>query len=247
MPKNDRLILIPPSEGKALGGEYDPWTTDPSDATAPLREGLRKMFGVKGDALTRTVDANSSLDDAPTLPAIERYEGVLYQHLDAPSLGKRARRTLDSQVRILSGLWGFVTPSELIPDYRLKMSTSLPGLGKLSTWWREVVTEALVAERRPDCEVWNLLPQEHAAAWDPPTRTHELTAVFLQPGKDGALKPVAHWNKALKGSLVAHLVSNPAVEPGDLTEWEHPDGYLLDESSLTPAGDGPRQLRFVQH
>ena len=261
------LILIPPSEGKALGGEHDPWDSTESARGHPLfdsrrrvvealgdlarkgdQKALARCFGVRGDLLVRAIDANSSIGTEATLPAIERYDGVLYQHLDVPSLGKRARRSLDRRVRIFSGLWGVVSPTEQIPDYRLKMSASLPGLGKLSNWWRTEVTEHLLGELAPRDTVWNLLPNEHDAAWAPPSRTNEVTAVFLSPGSDGELKAIAHWNKALKGSLVAHLVSNPRAEPEDLLDWEHPDGYRLDRDSLrTPEDPGrsARQLRFV--
>ena len=38
---------------------------------------------------------------------------------------------------IVSGLWGAVMPTDPVPAYRLKMSATLPKLGKLSAWWRE--------------------------------------------------------------------------------------------------------------
>ena len=73
---------------------------------------------------------------ARTLPAMERYTGVLYQELAWPTLSAAARRRGDVQVRTVSGLWGLVAPADPIPPYRLKMSASLDGLGRLSTWWR---------------------------------------------------------------------------------------------------------------
>ncbi|MGI9577638.1 MAG: YaaA family protein [Microthrixaceae bacterium] len=264
------LILIPPSEGKAIGGECDPWAVGASARSHPLFEsrlrvvdsltrlarsgdqkGLSRSFGVRGDLLVRAIDSNSSIDDALTLPAIDRYDGVLYQYLDAASLGKRACRSLDTRVRIFSGLWGVLSPQELVPDYRLKMSASLPDLAKLSSWWRSEVTEYLWGGLKRGATVWNLLPNEHAAAWDPPSRENEVTAVFLSPGSDGKLRAVAHWNKALKGALVRHLVQHPSVEPEDLADWEHPEGLRLDRNSLRVAGDSDesgsraRQLRFV--
>ncbi len=69
-------------------------------------------------------------------------------------------------------------------------------------------------------ELWNLLPQEHAAALG---STGELglrgytTAVFLSPNTAGQLKAVNHWNKALKGALVGHLIRTRP--PLSLTWW----------------------------
>lgn len=263
-------ILIPPSEGKAIGGENEPWAAAPAARAHPLFESRRrviaaldelartgdsksqsKCFGVRGDLLTRAVDANSSIETASTLPAIERYDGVLYQYLDAASLGRRARRELQARVRIASGLWGMLSPGEPVPDYRLKMSASLPRLGKLSTWWRSELTEYLWGELESGATVWNLLPNEHAAAWAPPSRATEVSVVFLSAGSDGELRAVAHWNKALKGALVAHLTSNPELEPEGLLDWEHPAGFALERDSLfetghsRPGDTSARQLRFV--
>ena len=92
--------------------------------------------------------------------------------------------------------------------------------------------------------MWNLLPNEHAAAWRAPAGTVELTATFLRPGRGGALVAVSHWNKALKGALVAHLLRNPSLEAEGLADWTHPAGYRLDADSLA-GDDGVRRLRFL--
>lgn len=263
MPRR-RIILIPPSEGKALGGEGPAWSEAPGAREHPLHdprtqviEALRarlgqpgfrrpaasKLLGVGGEALDRALDADLHVDRAPTLAAIERYDGVLYQHLDAASFDARTHARLVRSVRILSGLWGVLRPDEPVPDYRLRMGVSLPGIGKLSTWWRRPVSDLLGGEIRT-AELWNLLPQEHAAAFEAPPGTREVTAAFLRPGRDGRLVAVSHWNKALKGALVAHLLRNPTLTLDDLAEWEHPAGYVLDPSSLA-VGDRGHELRFV--
>lgn len=258
-----RLILIPPSEGKALGGEGVAWETIAGARDHPLYanrcsvidalghmiaskpgdKALAKFFGVGGAALARSVDADSSIAEAATLPAIERYEGVLYQHLDAASMTPGQRTRLHRDVRIVSGMWGVVAPEEAIPDYRLKMSAGLDPLGKLSTWWRPSVTE-LLAGMAKGAEVWNLLPGEHAAAVGLLGVRVFTTAVFLSPNRVGELRAVSHWNKALKGALVAHLILNPAMTVADLADWEHPAGYRLEPASLG-ADRGVRELRFV--
>jgi hypothetical protein len=262
-----RLILIPPSEGKAPGGDGPPWDAGEGAAhpLAPRRREVAsalagavaeggpaaaRLLGVRGDTLERAVAADLAVPTAPTLPAIDRYTGVLYQHLDAATLPRAARRRLDSSVRILSGLWGVVAPDEAIADYRLKMSASLSGLGRLSTWWRPAVSAhlaATLASGRGRAEVWNLLPREHDAAWAPPDGVATVTATFLQRGRDGRLAAVSHWNKALKGSLVRHLVTSPGASVEDLLDWDHPDGYRLDPASVGPTGPGGLRtdLRFV--
>jgi hypothetical protein len=139
-------------------------------------------------------------------------------------------------VLIFSGLWGAVAPADPIPDYKLKMGASLPGLGKLSTWWREELSAAL-ASRALGRTLWNLLPNEHAAAWDPPAGLAQITVRFLEPRADGSLSAVSHWNKYLKGALVRYLLANPTAGPVDLKAWKHPSGFRLDPKLTEQLGD----------
>ncbi|MEP7059188.1 MAG: peroxide stress protein YaaA, partial [Actinomycetota bacterium] len=156
------LILLPPSEGKAAGGDGSAWAPktltlglDPERETVlgALRAAMRgpeaarsRLLGVKGTALAAATAADRSARVAPTLPAIERYTGVLYDALDHKSLSATHRKRLDASVLIFSGLWGALAPSDPIPDYKLKMGAALPRLGKLSGWWRDDLS-ATVAER----------------------------------------------------------------------------------------------------
>ena len=256
MASTDPLILLPPSEGKTPGGEGSSWGSGTmavdldsrrSQVAAALNRAMRasasdrqKLLGVKGDALAAATAADRSVLESPTLAAIERYSGVLYGALEPWTLGAPTRRRLDRCVLVFSGLWGLVAPSDPIPDYKLKMGASLPGLGKLSTWWRPAIDEALglrLAGRRR--VVWNLLPKEHDAAWSgiPDDSQHRVVSVrFLEPGRDGALVAVSHWNKFLKGALVRFLLENPGAGIEGLADWRHPAGFVLDPSRTVVSG-----------
>lgn len=254
------LILLPPSEGKAPGGGGPPWSPGAMavdlddrrirvmDAVARAMRGSQAsraaLLGVKGEALVRATDANRTLGTSPTLPAIERFTGVLYDALDAPSLPAAARRRLGGSVLVVSGIFGLVAPTDPLPDHRLKMSASLPRLGRLSTWWRPAVSEEL-ARRSRGRTVWDLLPNEHAAAWAPDPDLPRATVTFLEQRPDGRLVAVSHWNKFLKGALVRHLLEHPATTPDDLAAWDHPSGYRLDPSLTTRTG-GLVRLSMVQ-
>jgi cytoplasmic iron level regulating protein YaaA (DUF328/UPF0246 family) len=150
---------------------------------------------------------------------------VLYRELDWPSLPAAARRRGATSLLTVSGLWGVVAPADPIPHYKLKMSASVPPLGRLATWWRPALTEALAGHLRGRV-VWDLLPIEHAAAWVPaavPVR-RRLTVRFVD--RRGAT--VSHWNKLLKGALVRRLLLEPVADPAELAGWRHPAGYRLD-------------------
>ena len=236
------LILLPPSEGKAPLGDGRPWERGSlsMDLDAERTRVIRalaaamkrnevsrgKLLDVKGKALVAATAANRGVAKAPTLRAIERYTGVLYDAIDHRSLSAVHRRRLEGSVLIFSGLWGAVMPADPIPDYKLKMGAALPPLGKLSTWWRRPLS-ARLAELAAGRQVWNLLPNEHALAWDPPAGLEQWTVRFLER-RNGAMTTVSHDNKSLKGALVRYLLADPGAEPADLAAWKHPAGYRLD-------------------
>lgn len=120
------LILLPPSEGKAAGGTGVAWTSgtmvvgldaERRKVIAALATAMRageadraKLLGVTGQTLADATAADRRITKSPTLPAIERYTGVLYDALDGGSLTAAQRGRLVASVVIVSGLWGAVMP-----------------------------------------------------------------------------------------------------------------------------------------
>ena len=49
---------------------------------------------------------------------------------------------------------------------------------------------------------------------------------------------VAHWNKLLKGALVAHVVSRQLTAVDDLVDFDHPLGYRFAPDLTEVAPDG---------
>lgn len=262
------LILLPPSEGKATAGEGPPIDLDSLSydefngtreqmikALGQLSEKPRvaqKILGVKGVALEKARADNAGLADAPTLPAIERYTGVMYDSIDYQSLDDEAKECFGQNTIIMSGLFGMVRPFDLIPTYKLRMGVKLRLNKTCAAIWKPLITTSL-ASTAENGVIWDLLPNEHSAAWDPSKISCETryTVKFLEAGRDGRLKTVSHWSKALKGSLVRHLVANPqAAGTVDtaldlLTGFSHPEGYEY-RPDLTAEVDGATEIVFLK-
>lgn len=253
------VVLLPPSEGKAPGGVGPPWRQAPhahselDDARSEVIDALRaamagseaeraKLLGVKGAALAAATEANLALDTAPTMAAIDRFTGVLYDALDHRSLGRRERGRLERRVLVFSGTWGVVSPTDPLPDHKCKMSASLAPLGRLSTWWKPRLAP-LVAEHTRGRTVWDLLPGEHRAAWQPSGHERRVLSVRFvdEVERDGQVRrvTVSHWNKLLKGALVRHLLETGAGSAAELAGFDHPAGHRLDlEASALDDGGG---------
>lgn len=220
------VVALPPSEGKHDGGRsaWDPASgrfgallgdarADVASALAKYarrasRSALQQFFGVGGAHLERAVDvARGGFVDAPVLPARERYTGVVWEHLDLAGRDAPTRRWAARNVVVVSGLLGLVAAGDPVPDYRLKMGAKLPGIGPLTPWWRERITAAVAAELSGSTVV-DLLPKEHAAAFDPAAtgRAPVLVRFLAASGASAA----GHGAKAAKGIVARAIVEGRA-------------------------------------
>ncbi|GAA1978830.1 peroxide stress protein YaaA [Catenulispora subtropica] len=230
------LILLPPSEGKAADG------SGPAVDLAALafpelakpRKALMAELGrlAKGRAATALtvlglspnqaaeLEANRDLATAPTLPAADRYTGVLYDALDLPGLrhdAPEAYARAEARVLTFSGLWGVVRPTDAIPAYRCSGGVTLPKAGSVAKLWRQALTPAL-APVVANGLVVDLRSSAYAAMWRVPADVADRAAtvrVLHERLVDGVPKRsvVSHFNKATKGRLArALLVGDVAAD-----------------------------------
>jgi cytoplasmic iron level regulating protein YaaA (DUF328/UPF0246 family) len=142
---------------------------------------------------------------AKTLPASQRYTGVVWDHLDLASLPLATQKIAAKNIIIISGLLGLVTAGDPTPDYRLKIGASLAPMGKLSSWWRDEISNAL-NKHCAGAVVISLLPQEHSAALIPDSESMKSYLHVDLATKSG--KAGGHDAKAAKGRLARHLLIN---------------------------------------
>ena len=218
------LILLPPSEGKtpALGGDAVDWTSLSFPALnsyrAKVLEALRTvsahvdalaLLGV-GASLRADVERNTRLHAEPAAPAHQVYSGVLYDALGYDSLTAVQRRKAEASVLVISALWGAIRFADRVPAYRLSMGTALPDVGRLASFWKPQLNDALLAatagELLVDCR-----SSTYAAAWTPPPAQTVAVNVFTEV--DGVRKVVSHFAKHTRGELARHLLTRRGKAP----------------------------------
>jgi hypothetical protein len=230
------VILLPPSEGKAPGGDGPAWSVGAGEFGVLARErtrvvnalrrhrgGTAKILGASGPLLRHARDANRTLVGAPTLPAWQRFSGVVWEHLDPASLAAAARRRARAGVLVVNAVTGLAAWDDPVPDFRLKLSASMPPVGNLATFWRGPLS-SVMHDRLLGHTVVDLLPNEHRAAWAPEPEGYRLVRPSLVT-PDG--KPAGHAGKAAKGRLVRALLESgevdralAAFDPGELLlDW----------------------------
>ena len=226
-------VLLPPSEGKTSGGDGPGWHPDSgaftelagprvrvANALRRSKGGTKKALGADGDLLRRAKAANLAVVGGPTLPAWQRFSGVVWEALSPSDLTTRARRRAEAGVIVVSAVAGLSAWSDPVPDFRLKLSAALPPIGRLGAFWKEPITRAL-NDRLEGATVVDLLPNEHRAAWIPDPGRYDLVRPLLAT-RDG--KPAGHAGKATKGRLARAILESGDVEstlatfdPGELT------------------------------
>jgi len=235
MTAQDFALLLPPSEGKAENGDPSrPWAPRSGAFGAALealraqvvvqlrkeKGGTQKLLGVGGAHLTRAQSSNIKIVGAPCLPAWQRYTGVVWDHLDLASLTATERNAFVKRIIVPSGLLGLVRADDPLPDYRLKMEARLAPFGTMSKWWRDEITDALVAVVKKKVVV-DLLPNEHRAAinWDLLNNVVRVDLVSHSGAVVGG-----HNAKAAKGLLARHLlVSQNADLRRTVASFTHPE------------------------
>ena len=162
---------------------------------------------------------NTSVAGSFTLPAHQRYTGVVWDHVGFDTLTPRARERASESIVVLSGLLGLVAIDDPIPDYKLKMGGSLPSTGKISTFWRDPLSRVLNAHLDGTWVV-DLLPIEHRAAWTP--ELHRYAGLSVVSFVETSGKVAGHDAKAAKGDLVRHLLESKGSPATALASWRHP-------------------------
>ena len=239
-------VLLPPSETKRPGGSGAPLDAGSLAfrSLAPLRErSLDALVALSADpdemvrALKLTprqageVDVNAAVRTAPTMPAIDRFTGVLYDALDAASLDGPARAWLGAHGAIQTALLGPISALDPIPAFRLSAAHRLPGLPTPKRLWADEAGRALAERGGLVID----LRSEAYRALGPVDGSVYIRVVTTTD--DGAVRALNHFNKRAKGLFVRALAtSRPEIDSvAGLEQWGASHGIALER-----AGDDVR-------
>ncbi|WP_295123750.1 YaaA family protein [uncultured Leifsonia sp.] len=247
------LVLLPPSETKRDGGAGVPlafeslgfpgltstraalvddtvaMTASPDDAARALKLGPKHAASEVG--------RNRVLRSSPTMPALLRYTGVLYDALDAVSLSDEQWRFAAESVVVQSALLGLVRADDPIPAYRLSFDSRLsPSLKKR---WSGVCADVLASV---DGVILDLRSEGYAALGPLPTRADAHYLRVLARDEHGTLRALNHFNKQAKGLFTRALIERGEdfASTMELLSWAADEGY-----DLTPSADRPGELNLV--
>jgi uncharacterized protein len=226
------LVLLPPSETKRPGGvgvSIDKlaiiWAAlDPardeifSKLDTLLQSREESIRGLKlGKKPDHALEVMKNLQTSPTMPAIERYSGVLFEAFDYQSLGLEARKRVEQQLFIQSALFGLLPATEMIPDYKFSSSAKLAGLSLTKLWNQahEAVWPRMIGP------ILDMRSESYRTLAPIPPR--ESYFVEVLDAKSG--RALNHFNKKAKGAFARKAMELGIESVSDVPEIAKAAGF----------------------
>lgn len=241
------LVLLPPSETKRGGGtekklhlsalSFPELRSARSALISQLRalaaDAQASIRALKlGPQQQHEILRNRLLTRSATMPVLERYDGVLFNALDAASFTACQAVFAAENLCVHSALFGLVRAADNIPAYRLSHNSRLPGLS-LKKYWAEPIAAALQGVTGL---ILDFRSEAYRALGPLTERPNSYFLRVVSVNAAGVQRTLTHLNKATKGEFARAIVAAghafDAVE--ELLSWAGNAGYDLQLSSTHP-------------
>ena len=161
---------------------------------------------------------------APGTRAAWTFTGEAFGRL-VPATWKFPDRA-EERLRILSGLYGVLRPSDGVLPYRLDVGQSLDGQ-RLLHYWKDSVTDWLVADAA-GAPVVNCASDEYAEVLDR-TQFTWIDCVFLQT-VNGKTRSVSALSKQARGAMARFLANHASDYPEAAKKFKS-EGYTFQRAA----------------
>ena len=174
----------------------------------------------------RNNDFKTPFDVKNARPAIFTFDGDVYTGLDAFTLNDNKINKAQESLRILSGLYGFLRPLDLMQPYRLEMGTKLElkNSSNLYEFWKEKITKKLNNELIENELFVNLASKEYSSVIDPKKLITKMVSPIFKDFKNGNLKIISIYAKKARGMMVRYILDNEVNNEQDLKGFNY-GGY----------------------
>lgn len=169
--------------------------------------------------------------------AADMFDGDVYKTLEMATLDKGTRAEAALRLRVLSGLYGLLRPTDDVCAYRLEMGRKLPGhsAGTLYKFWGTKIADALIqdaADIQSDT-ILNLASDEYSKSVDR-KRLQQLR--FISPrfeeDRNGVRKMISFTAKRARGAMARWVLENGCTRAEELASFDV-GGYAFDPETST--------------
>ena len=188
------------------------------------KEDLKKLLKVSDSLLEENLDKIQKFQESVTYHAMDMYQGLAYRSFKQVADWKEHQNYAVKHIRILSALYGAISPEECVKPYRLDLTMSLKVEGlTLKKYWKERIATSF---EEGECIV-NLASSEFSSLFN--KKQYDWIDIEFFEKKEGVLKQHSTISKKARGKMAAWMMSQRVQEKNELQNFDL-DGFRYDAS-----------------
>ncbi len=184
-------------------------------------EEIANIMGIKNDLLKNVYNTYQNFGHTGILPAIQAYTGIAFRQIPVQSYSEEELYYLENHLRIMSAMYGILTPLTGMSAYRLDMKMKVLDESLYAYWKNE-----LSMPFDKDETIINLASKEFSKLIKMP-----MVTVEFKEYKNGKLKIIGTNAKKARGLMVDFMVQNRVEEVTELKMFSIEDWRFEEELS----------------
>jgi len=201
---------------------------------------IQELMGVSENIANLNVRRYKDYRNAHTLAnskqSIYAFKGDVYIGLDIDQMESADIEFAQKHLRILSGLYGLLRPTDIIQPYRLEMGTSL-SIGDHPTlykYWDDQIVKLVHKDLKEqgDQILLNLASNEYFKSIKRKSLKANVINVEFLDLKNGKYKVISFFAKKARGMMARYMIKNRINEPELLKGFDY-EGYYFDPQNST--------------
>jgi cytoplasmic iron level regulating protein YaaA (DUF328/UPF0246 family) len=183
---------------------------------------------------SRNQNWEAETDDIYGMPAVFAFDGDVYRGLEISEWADNQEERIQSDLRILSGLYGVLKPFDLIRQYRLEMGTRLKirRANNLYQFWRKHIAASLNAEMEEGERLINLASSEYFKSIDLNVLDRPVTHVEFKDRSQTGFKVMSFYAKKARGMMARYILENNITDLNGVCSFDS-DEYFFDKENST--------------
>lgn len=164
--------------------------------------------------------------------AMYLFKGDVYDKMDVNNYTENDLNFAQAHIRILSGLYGYVRPLDLIQPYRLEMGKKVvnsEGADLYAFWKNKTVTK--INEENPNGYIINLASNEYFKSIDKKSLKATLININLKQNKNGQVKTIGLMAKRARGLMADYIIKNKIEDLKSIKEFNSEDYVFREDLS----------------
>ena len=188
------------------------------------KEELKKLLKVSDALLEENWDKIQKFQESVTYHAMDLYQGLAFRSFKQVANWKEHQDYAVKHLRILSALYGAISPEECVKPYRLDLTMNLKVEGEtLKKYWKERIVSSF---EKGECII-NLASSEFSSLFN--KKQFDWVDVEFYEKKVGVLKQHSTISKKARGKMAAWMMLHHIQDKDELRNFNL-DGYTFDES-----------------